>query len=36
MSKVKVFKMYVKGHNQGQEVKNFGTDGKALSQGIHM
>ena len=28
--------MQVKGHGQGHKVKYFGTDGKALSQGIHM
>ena len=34
--KVKVFKMYVKGHGLGHTVKKFGTDGKVLSQGVHM
>ena len=36
ISKVNDFKMQVKGHGQGHEVKYFGTDGKVLSQGIHM
>ena len=36
MSKVKVFKMQVKGHSQGHEVKYFCTNGKVWSQGIHM
>ena len=36
MTKVKVFNMKVIGYGQGHEGKNFGTDGKALSQGIHM
>ena len=36
ISKVKNLKTWVKGHGQGHEVKYFGTDGKVLSQRIHM
>ena len=36
MAKVKVFYKYVKRQGQGHKVKNFGTHGKVLSQGIHM
>jgi hypothetical protein len=35
MANVKVFKKLVKLQGQGQEVKNVGTLGKVLSQGIH-
>ena len=33
---VSVFKTYVKSHSQGHTVKKCGTDGKVMSQGIHM
>ena len=36
MSKVKVFKKWVKLQNQGHRVKNNGIHGKVLSQGILM
>ena len=36
MPNVKVFEKYVKGQDYGNEVKNFGINGKVLSQGIHM
>ena len=34
--KVNILEMQVKGHGEGHKVKNMGTDGKGLSQGIHM
>ena len=36
MPNVKVFEKYVKGQGYGNEVKNFGINGKVLSQGLHM
>ena len=36
MAKVKVFQKKVKLQGQGDEVKNYGTMWKVLSQGIHM
>ena len=36
ISKVKVFKKWVKLQGQGRSVKNNGTHGKVLSQGIFM
>ena len=36
MAKVKVFQKYVKLQGQGQEVKNYGTMWKVLSQEIHV
>ena len=36
ISKVKVFKKWVKLQGQGHRVKNNGTHGKVLSQGIFM
>ena len=36
MAKVKAFQKYVKLQGQGQQVKNYGTMWKVLSQGIHM
>ena len=34
MTKIKVFKMQVKGQGQGK--KKYGNDGKVLSNGVHM
>ena len=36
MAKVKFFQKYVKSQGQGHKVKNFGTERKILSQGIHL
>ena len=36
MTMVKVVEMQMKGHGQGDKVKNLGTDGKVMSRGIHM
>ena len=36
ISKVKVFKKWVKLQGQGDRVKNYGTHGKVLSQGIYL